>query len=88
MDGVDKIMYNVGQCEHMAILHNRKEKEVEVSWEEYRQNMNFTNMVKIYKSIYRCNFKYTITYYYLFNFWTKNKPQWGTLKTGIHVACR
>uniref|UniRef100_A0A1J3GBD9 Cytochrome P450 708A2 n=1 Tax=Noccaea caerulescens TaxID=107243 RepID=A0A1J3GBD9_NOCCA len=31
--------------EHKAIVENRKDKEAGVSWEEYRHNMTFTNMV-------------------------------------------
>lgn len=35
----------VVQREHRAILRNREDKEGGVSWEEYRHNMSFTNMV-------------------------------------------
>lgn len=45
MDGVDRVIYNVAQREHKAIIENRKDKEAGVSWEEYRHNMTFTNMV-------------------------------------------
>ncbi|CAN8303538.1 unnamed protein product [Cochlearia groenlandica] len=39
-----KVLANL-KCEHKAILENRKDKEAGVSWDEYRHNMSFTNMV-------------------------------------------
>jgi len=45
VDGFDRVIYIVAQREHKAIVDNRKDKEAGVSWEEYRHNMTFTNMV-------------------------------------------
>ena len=45
VDGFDGVIYIVAQREHKAIVDNRKDKEAGVSWEEYRHNMTFTNMV-------------------------------------------
>lgn len=34
------------QKEHEAILQKREDKEAGVSWEEYRNDMTFTSMVR------------------------------------------